>query len=122
MRDTSVKDGRGYGAVGAGRASMSEADGTPRGFRQQELLSLPEAHEESMRILSGHGERHDRVAMKGIEMYRECWADPEVRAVVPGPSVPGERRDRVQPADAGPTPVAAIGVAAHRVYLELPRA
>jgi hypothetical protein len=37
-----------------------------------------------MRILSGHGERHDRVAMKGIEMYRECWADPEVRAVVPG--------------------------------------
>jgi hypothetical protein len=52
-------------------------------FRRRNLLPPTLAHEESKRVLKTPGQPRYNVSAEGIELYRECWADPAIRALVP---------------------------------------
>ena len=65
-------------------------------FRRRDLLAPMLAHEESKRVLNRPGQTRYNVSAEGIELYRECWADPAIRALVPL-DFKEQVRTRVQP-------------------------
>jgi hypothetical protein len=61
---------------------LVRGEGSIMDRRRINLLSPDDAEAEIRRVLNPRGGK-DNVALKHIDYYRECWEDPQIRALVP---------------------------------------